>query len=214
MRFSRASKAGRRQSVTPRGGEQGIAQPRRRPARPRERARRAESRYFRHCEEQSDEAIQNPFPTLDLLRGACHGRRFAPTRWLANDLRRRYLFAVRFLPVFLFFAAFFGTFFPSALASESPIAIACLRLLTLRPERPLCKVPALRFFIARPTLADALFEYFRAMKYSPGCGKIIFTPWESSAVRPRVSPPPSTGTRSPFRSGRIAGAPDRLRSSA
>src|ERR1700687_5790357 len=73
MRFSRASKAGRRQSVIPRGGEQGIAQPRRRPARPRERARRAESRYFRHCEEQSDEAIQNPFPTLDLLRGACHG---------------------------------------------------------------------------------------------------------------------------------------------
>jgi hypothetical protein len=99
------------------------------------------------------------------------GRRFAPTRWLANDLRRRYLFAFRFLAVFLFFAAFFGTFFPSALASESPIAIACLRLLTFRPERPLFKVPALRFFIARPTLADAFFEYFRAMKILPVAGK-------------------------------------------
>jgi hypothetical protein len=36
------------------------------------------------------------------------------------------------LPTFfafrLFFAAFFGTFLPSALASDRPIAIACLRL--------------------------------------------------------------------------------------
>jgi hypothetical protein len=28
-------------------------------------------------------------------------------------------------------------------------------------------VPALRFFIARPTLADAFFEYFRAMIILP-----------------------------------------------
>jgi hypothetical protein len=64
------------------------------------------------------------------------------------------------------FAAFrlFGTFAPAARASESPIAIACLRLLTLRPERPLFKVPALRFFIARPTLAEAVLEYFRALR--------------------------------------------------
>jgi hypothetical protein len=67
------------------------------------------------------------------------------------------------VPDFLRFATFFGTFAPAALASESPIAIACLRLLTFRPERPLFSVPALRFFIARPTLADAFFEYFRAM---------------------------------------------------
>jgi hypothetical protein len=58
---------------------------------------------------------------------------------------------------------FFGTFAPAALASESPIAIACLRLVTFRPERPLFKVPALRSFIARSTLVDAFFEYFRAM---------------------------------------------------
>ena len=78
-----------------------------------------------------------------------------------DDLRFDF-FAVFFLPVF-----FFGTFFPSALASESPIAIACLRLLTFLPDRPLFSVPALRFFIARSTLADAFFEYFRAMTFLP-----------------------------------------------
>jgi hypothetical protein len=46
-----------------------------------------------------------------------------------------------------------------------------LRLLTFRPDRPLFKVPALRFFIARPTLADAFFEYFRAMMILPMEGK-------------------------------------------
>jgi hypothetical protein len=62
------------------------------------------------------------------------------------------------------FAVFFGTFAPAALASERPIAIACLRLLTVRPERPLFKVPALRFFIARSTVLDAFLEYFRALR--------------------------------------------------
>jgi hypothetical protein len=55
------------------------------------------------------------------------------------------------------------TFLPSALASESPIAIACLRLVTFLPERPLFRVPALRFFITRSTSAEAFLEYFRAM---------------------------------------------------
>jgi hypothetical protein len=87
-------------------------------------------------------------------------RRFAPR----NDNQEfPYHFALRFFAVFRFFEAFFGTFAPAALASERPIAMACLRLLTVRPDRPLFKVPALRFFIARPTLADAFFEYFRAM---------------------------------------------------
>jgi hypothetical protein len=91
--------------------------------------------------------------------------------------RCRYLFDFRFFDdfrffaVFFFFAGFFGTFLPSALASERPIAIACLRLLTLRPERPLFSVPALRFFIARATLADAFLEYFRAMTLLPVAGK-------------------------------------------
>jgi len=79
----------------------------------------------------------------------------------------RYLFDFRFLELFFFFEAFFGTFAPSALASERPIAIACLRLFTFRPERPLFRVPALRSLIARPTLADAFFEYFRAMIILP-----------------------------------------------
>jgi hypothetical protein len=77
-------------------------------------------------------------------------------------INAHYLFDLRFLELFLFFERFFGTFLPSALAPERPIAIACLRLLTLRPDRPLFRVPALRFFIARPTLAEAFFEYFRA----------------------------------------------------
>jgi hypothetical protein len=87
-------------------------------------------------------------------------------------------FALRFdfLAVFFFFAAFFlealfGTFLPSALASESPIAMACLRLVTLRPERPLFNVPALRFFITRSTSADAFLEYFRAFR------AMIILPW-------------------------------------
>jgi hypothetical protein len=89
----------------------------------------------------------------------------------------RYLFALRFFDAFRFFdvlrffEAFFGTFLPFALASDRPIAIACLRLLTLRPERPLFNVPALRFFIARLTSVDAFFEYLRAMIILPITGK-------------------------------------------
>jgi hypothetical protein len=90
---------------------------------------------------------------------------------MTNIERRGYRFALRFLAVFLFFAAFFGTLSPSALASERPIAIACLRLVTFLPERPLFSVPALRFFIARSTLADAFFEYFLAMIILPVAGK-------------------------------------------
>jgi hypothetical protein len=76
-----------------------------------------------------------------------------------------YPLALRFL-AFLF-AAFLGTLSPSALASDRPIAIACLRLVTFLPARPLFNVPALRFFIARSTFADAFFEYFRAMIILP-----------------------------------------------
>jgi hypothetical protein len=78
-----------------------------------------------------------------------------------------YRYALRFLAALPRFAVFFGTFCPAALASERPIAIACLRVFTVRPERPLFNVPALRFFIARSTVADAFFEYFRAMILLP-----------------------------------------------
>jgi hypothetical protein len=89
-----------------------------------------------------------------------------------DDLARSYRFDLRALRVFdadVFDEArlavfFFGTLAPVRRASDSPIAIACLRLLTLRPERPLRNVPDFRFFIARPTLADAFFEYLRAVR--------------------------------------------------
>ena len=84
----------------------------------------------------------------------CPGRRPAGPYHL-RDFRR--LFLPR-LP-----DRFFGTFWPAALASDNPIAMACLRLFTLRPERPLFKVPDLRFFIARLTEPDAFFEYLLAM---------------------------------------------------
>ena len=43
------------------------------------------------------------------------------------------------------------------------MAIACLRLLTFLPPRPLLSVPFLRFFIARSTYREAPREYLRAM---------------------------------------------------
>jgi hypothetical protein len=123
----------------------------------------------------SDEAIQifDCRSSLDCFAPLAMTARLAPQPF----------FAARFLgEAFLavFFAddrdAFFGTLAPSRRASDSPIAMACLRLLTVRPERPLFNVPALRSFIARPTLADAFLEYcrvVRAMNYSPVGTKII-----------------------------------------
>ena len=46
-------------------------------------------------------------------------------------------------------------------ASDKPIAIACFRLFTFLPDRPLFSVPDFRFFMARPTFFDAPFEYRR-----------------------------------------------------
>src|ERR1700682_1871675 len=82
-----------------------------------------------------------------------------------------YFFDFRFFAVLRFLAAFFGTFSPFARASDRPIAIACLRLLTFLLDRPLFNVPALRFFITRSTSADAVLEYFRAMLFLPVAGK-------------------------------------------
>ena len=41
--------------------------------------------------------------------------------------------------------------------------MACLRLLTFVPLRPLLNVPFLRFFIARSTYLEAPLEYLRAI---------------------------------------------------
>ena len=59
-----------------------------------------------------------------------------------------------------FFDRFFGTLAPFLRASERPIAIACFLLLTFLPDLPLLSVPALRFFMARPTFFEAPLEYF------------------------------------------------------
>ena len=53
-----------------------------------------------------------------------------------------------------------GTFAPDRRASERPIAMACLRLVTLRPDRPLRSVPRFRSRIARATLRCACLPYF------------------------------------------------------
>src|SRR5205085_10286034 len=55
---------------------------------------------------------------------------------------------------------FFGTLPPSARASDNPMAIACLRLVTFLPEPPLFNVPCLRSCIALSTLSEAFFPYF------------------------------------------------------
>src|SRR5215831_2218852 len=90
----------------------------------------------------------------------------------------RFSALLRFLEDFLFDDFLFedflgGTLSPSRRASDSPIAIACLGLRTLREEAPLFNVPALRLRIARPTLADAFLEYFRAIVDPPGLGGVI-----------------------------------------
>ena len=84
---------------------------------------------------------------------------------------------------------FFGIFAPDLRASLSAMATACLRLVTFFLERPLRNVPALRFFIARSTSAEAFFEYFRAMMDLPmrrnnGCdlGKFPTTAAPTSVI--------------------------------
>ena len=53
-----------------------------------------------------------------------------------------------------------GTLPPARRASLRPIAIACLRLVTLLPDRPERSVPRLRSCIARLTLLCAFLPYF------------------------------------------------------
>jgi hypothetical protein len=56
---------------------------------------------------------------------------------------------------------FFGTFAPSWRASESPMAMACLRLFTFFPLRPDFSLPRLNSCISRSTSLDAFGLYFR-----------------------------------------------------
>jgi hypothetical protein len=59
-----------------------------------------------------------------------------------------------------------GTLPPSRRACDSPMAIACFRLLTFLPERPLFNVPRFRSRMAFPTFSDAFLPY-RAMIVPP-----------------------------------------------
>jgi len=53
---------------------------------------------------------------------------------------------------------------PDFLASDNPIAMACFRFVTLRPD-PLFSFPFLNAFISRSTLLPALGPYFRLLDF-------------------------------------------------
>ena len=92
------------------------------------------------------------------------GADFRDADFFDDDLRAEDLRAADFFVDF--FAAFFdrfgfgGTFPPARRASDRPIAIACLRLVTFLPERPLRSLPCLRSSIALLTFACAFLPYF------------------------------------------------------
>src|SRR5262245_48969471 len=105
----------------------------------------------------------------------------------------------------------FGTFLPLRRASASPIAIACLRLVTFFLLRPLLSVPFLRLRIARSTSLDALLEYFLAMT------RPLLTRCELATRRPLPDPGPQhkrmTAADVPLRVG-WAGVPPAATSSS
>jgi hypothetical protein len=93
----------------------------------------------------------------DFFREAAVGLSLAGTR--------RY-FGLLALELFLRFGLFLalvfgggGTFAPASRASEMPIAMACLRLVTFLPEPPERKVPRLRSCIARSIFSTAFLPY-------------------------------------------------------
>jgi hypothetical protein len=59
-----------------------------------------------------------------------------------------------------------GTLPPAARASDSPIAIACLRLVTVLPDFPLFNLPAFISFMTFSTFSDAFLPYLLAMSLS------------------------------------------------
>ena len=81
---------------------------------------------------------------------------------MADDFLADDFLADDFLPGDFFAADLRGTFAPFARASERPMAIACFRLVTLRPVLlPERRVPFFFLFIADSTLLLAAFPYFR-----------------------------------------------------
>jgi hypothetical protein len=106
-----------------------------------------------------------------LLRAVLFRARVFRAAVFLPPLFRLLLFLALFalLPAFLLLLFFFapvrlrGTFAPFSLASERPIAMACLRLFTVPPlpPLPLFSVPFFRRFIALRTLFCAAFPYLR-----------------------------------------------------
>lgn len=86
---------------------------------------------------------------------------FVAVFFVADFLGLLFFEAVREVDPALFEAAFFlGTFAPSSLASDNPIAIACLGLVTFFPLLPLFNLPDFISLIAVSTFCWLLFEYF------------------------------------------------------
>jgi hypothetical protein len=82
----------------------------------------------------------------------------------AAAINRSFLFMLRYPECFFRAVFFFGIRAPDFRASERPIAIACLRLLTTLPDRPLRNSPRFISCIARLTFRFAVFR-FAAMTF-------------------------------------------------
>ena len=81
-----------------------------------------------------------------------------------------------------------GAFPPALRASDNPMAIACLRLVTFLPERPLRSLPSLRSSIALLTFACAFLPYF-AMSF------LRFASW--TVLRDGIRQRHANGSREP-----------------
>ena len=107
---------------------------------------------------------------------------FLVVDFFADDFRDDDFFAPDF-----FDADFFeGTLPPARRASESPIAIACLRLVTFLPERPLLSFPSLRSCIAFLTFDCAVFPYFAISLLLAVASGRNGTPVRECALHPAV----------------------------
>jgi hypothetical protein len=101
------------------------------------------------------------FLLADFLDANFPGAAFFDADFFAADLRAGDFLDADFFDADFFDADFFGgTFAPARRASDNPMAIACLRLLTFLPEPPLRSVPSLRSCMTFLTFACAFFPYF------------------------------------------------------
>jgi uncharacterized protein YjbI with pentapeptide repeats len=120
------------------------------------------------------------FFAADFFTADFFGADFLDAVFFAVDFFAADFFGADFLLADFFDAAFFGTFAPSFLASESPMAIACSRLLTLPPFPPGPERSFPSFFscITSSTFSCAFFEYLavtfylKVIKKGSFCGRL------------------------------------------